>query len=119
MAWSIYATGAMRQIGMEQWWKHLKNKPLNYKIPYEGPYRWIRHPIYTSFFGMIWFTPHWSSSHLLLSITWSIYLILGANNKDARLIKNLEYQPYFKKTPASPLQLLAKVFYRGFGAKRS
>ena len=57
MAWAIYATGALRQMGVEQCLAYMRERPLSYRLPYSGPYRFMRHPIYVSFFGMIWFCP--------------------------------------------------------------
>ncbi len=101
--WAIFTAGPMKQIGMEQWWNFIKNRPIHYNIPYNGPYRFMRHPIYVAFFGMIWFTPHLSISHLILSVYWSIYLVWGAMNKDKRLLKKKEYYAYYKTTAATPM----------------
>lgn len=102
MAWAMLATGPMKQIGMEQWWKYLKEEALDYKIPYGGPYKYMRHPIYLSFFGMILFNPYYSLSHLLILFYWGIYLYWGAKQKDLRYIKNKDYKKYAESVPFIP-----------------
>ncbi len=102
IAWAMYATGPMKQIGMEQWWNYLKNKPLNNDIPYSGPYKFMRHPIYTAFFGMILFNPYYSVSHFILLVFWGYYLYWGARNKESRYMRNKEYQIYAKKVAFLP-----------------
>lgn len=105
MAWAMWATGPMKQIGMEQWWKYLKEEPLEYKIPYGGPYRYMRHPIYLSFFGMILFNPYYSISHFIILIYWGYYLYWGAIQKDQRYIKNKDYKLYAENVPFIPFLL--------------
>lgn len=102
MAWAMWATGPMKQIGMEQWWKYLKGQPLDFQIPYHGPYKYMRHPIYLSFFGMILFNPYYSLSHLIILAYWGIYLYWGAKQKDGRFIKNKDYKLYAESVPFIP-----------------
>lgn len=102
MGWAMLATGPMRQIGMDHWWRYLKNEPVSYYIPYDGPFKYMRQPIYISFFGMILFSPHFSFSHLWLLIMWSTYLYWGARNKESRLMRNNQYREYAKNVSFIP-----------------
>ena len=103
MAWSMWATGIFRQSGIEEWWQTLRGKKLNQSLLKDGPYRLCRHPIYSAFLGMIWFTAEISPERIFLIIIWTIYIYLGARWKDQRLLRNVSYASYAQATPAFPL----------------
>lgn len=128
MTWSIAATGALKHNGIEQWWNTLFDKSTRYSLLHGGPYYICRHPIYFSFLGMIWFCPKMSSSHLLLAISWSFYIVLGTFWKEQRLLTNKSYKEYAQMVSPYPLlprkefrQIvpLEEIFKKIFGEGRS
>ncbi|MFM8475193.1 MAG: hypothetical protein ACKOEO_05285, partial [Planctomycetaceae bacterium] len=48
-------------------------------------YRLLRHPVYLSFLGLIWFTPTMTFDHAVLTAVWTVYIFVGSILKDERL----------------------------------
>jgi steroid 5-alpha reductase family enzyme len=102
MAKAQYDTGALSHIGLEQPWRYIRGEKLTKTIPYQGTYSVCRHPIFFAFFGMIWFTPNMTSGHLLVSMYWSVYLVLGTLFKESHMMRNKKYRSYMEQVPAYP-----------------
>lgn len=103
MAKAMADTGALRQNGIEQWWNTLRRKPTLYPPCRAGLYKVWRHPIYVGFLGMIWVTPRMTSGHLLLALTWSLYIALGATWKEGRMLARAgDYDDYARRVPPFP-----------------
>ena len=39
-----------------------------------GAYLWMRHPVYLSFLGLIWFTPYMTIDRAVLTALWTVYI---------------------------------------------
>ena len=50
-----------------------------------GAYRWLRHPVYLCFLGLVWFTPSMTLDRTLLTGLMTAYIFLGSYLKDRRL----------------------------------
>lgn len=92
--YSLYLTGMGYQTGFLPWayWVAGRKPPLR-KFDPQGCYRWMRHPVYLSFLGLIWFTPIMTLDHALLTLVWTVYIFLGSFLKDRRLLHYIG-QPY-------------------------
>lgn len=92
--YSLWLTGLGYQTGLTPWWYWLigEKQPTRQFITH-GAFKWMRHPVYMSFLGLIWFTPHMSLDHAILTSVWTIYIYLGSYFKDRRLIRFIG-QPY-------------------------
>ena len=104
--YSLYLTGMGYQTGFTQWWYWmLKKQPPRRKFVVEGIFRWMRHPVYMSFLGLIWFTPTMSLDHALLTGIWTGYIYLGSYFKDKRLLRFIgeEYSEYATRVPGLPI----------------
>src|SRR3954471_1386512 len=56
--YSLKQTGFGYQTGWTQWLYWLRRESLpRREFVHAGIYRWMRHPAYLSFLGLIWFTP--------------------------------------------------------------
>lgn len=118
MGYSLFCTGVMKHIGTAQWIHYLKKEVTPNQIIYGGAYKWCRHPIFLAFFGMIWFTPNMTIGHLLVTLYWSVYLILGTLWKEEPLMRNKTYQEYLKRVPAYPFFPL-RPFKETFSSKNN
>jgi protein-S-isoprenylcysteine O-methyltransferase Ste14 len=95
--YSLYISGLGHQTGLTPWWYWLRRQPQpRRKFAARGAYRWLRHPIYLSFLGLIWWTPRMTWDHAVLTVVWTIYVFVGSYLKDERLAYYLgdEYRQY-------------------------
>ncbi|MCA9056886.1 MAG: hypothetical protein KDA85_00245 [Planctomycetaceae bacterium] len=102
LLYSISLTGLGYQTGWTQWsfWWRGEQMPRREFHPV-SLYRWMRHPVYLSFLGLIWFTPVMSLDHALLTGVWSVYILIGSALKDARLefFLGQSYSRYRERVP--------------------
>ncbi len=104
--YSLHLSGLTWQTGLTPWWQWVRKTPApRREFREQGLYRWFRHPIYLSFLGLIWFTPHLSLDHAMLTAVWTIYIFIGSWLKDRRLEYYLGegYREYETRVPGYPL----------------
>jgi protein-S-isoprenylcysteine O-methyltransferase Ste14 len=104
--YSLYITGMAYQTGLAQWWYWMKRQKPPARVFVEtGAYRWMRHPIYMSFLGLIWFTPNMSLDHVVLTGVWTIYIYVGSYAKDMRMLRFVgeTYREYAFRVPGLPI----------------
>ncbi len=105
LLYSLYLTGMGYQTGLTQWWHWLRRSKLPQRqFVVSGIYRWMRHPVYMSFLGLIWFTPVMTMDHAILTGVWTAYIYLGSCFKDKRLLKFVgpAYRDYATQVPGLP-----------------
>ena len=105
MLYSMSLTGLGFQTGWTPWWHWVRNRPLPPRdfVP-RGAYHWIRHPIYLSFLGLLWFTPTMTADRAVLTLVWTTYIFVGSSLKDRRLAFYLgeSYRDYQRRVPGYP-----------------
>ncbi len=76
-----------------------------------GLYRFVRHPLYTAGLVFIWLTPVMSVNRLVLYLSLTIYIIIGAYYEERKLKREFgkEYEDYQTRTP----MLIPALFRRG------
>lgn len=103
--YSLYLTGLGYQTGLTQWWYWaIQRKPPVRPFVTKGAFRWMRHPVYMSFLGLIWFTPVMTLDHVILTAIWTVYIYAGSYFKDRRLIYFIgrDYVEYGKRVSGLP-----------------
>jgi hypothetical protein len=113
--YSLYLTGLGYQTGWTPWWHWLRRRPLpQRRFEPRGAYLWLRHPVYLSFLGLIWFTPTMTADHALLTGIWTTYIFVGSWLKDRRLFFYLgdSYRNYQAAVPGYPGMLLGPLARR-------
>lgn len=109
---SLRSTGIGYQSGWTPWayWLRRQSLPLR-EFKERGAYRWLRHPVYMSFLGLIWFTPRMSADHALLTSVWTVYVFIGSVLKDRRLCYYLgdAYREYASRVPGYPGMLFGPL----------
>jgi protein-S-isoprenylcysteine O-methyltransferase Ste14 len=106
LLYSISLTGLGFQTGWTQWIYWYKGDRMPRRdFEARSVYRFMRHPIYLSFLGLIWFTPTMSVDHALLTAMWTVYIYIGSVLKDQRLLFYLgkSYAEYMRSVPGYPL----------------
>ena len=53
------------------------NTPAAFSV--RGPYRWVRHPLYSISLVIIWCGPVYTLDRLLHNFLWSIWIVIGAH----------------------------------------
>ena len=105
LIYALSLTGLGYQTGLTPWlaWLRARKLPRREFVPH-GAYRWIRHPVYLAFLGLIWFTPTMTLDRMVLAGVWSAYILAGSYLKDARLVYYLgdTYRAYQAKVPGYP-----------------
>jgi protein-S-isoprenylcysteine O-methyltransferase Ste14 len=105
LALTLRLSGFGYQTGWTQWRYWLRGQPLpNRGLVDRGVYRWMRHPVYFSFLGLIWFTPRMTLDHALLTAAWTAYVFAGSVLKDRRLAFYLgdSYREYASRVAGYP-----------------
>ena len=104
--YSLYLTGMGYQTGVLPWWCWVNGKkvPMR-KFEPTSLYRFMRHPVYLSFLGLIWFTPHMTMDHAVLTIVWTAYIYVGSYMKDKRLehFIGAPYREYESRVTGFPI----------------
>jgi protein-S-isoprenylcysteine O-methyltransferase Ste14 len=103
--YSLYLSGLGWQTGWTPWWQWVRRRPASRRTFDERSlYRWLRHPIYASFLGLIWFTPVMTLDHAVLTGVWTVYIFVGSWLKDRRLEFYLgdRYRDYEARVPGYP-----------------
>lgn len=86
LLYSISLTGLGYQTGLTQWSHWYRGVPAPRRgFQARSLYRLLRHPVYLSFLGLIWFTPVMSFDHAVLTGIWTVYIFIGSILKDERL----------------------------------
>jgi methanethiol S-methyltransferase len=88
--------------------KKMKLTPLTVN----GPYRWVRHPLYLFMILMIWSFPGLTIDRLLFNLLWSIWLVIATNLEERDLVSDFgeQYRKYQAKVPMLiPYRIIGKT----------
>lgn len=112
LLYSISLTGFGYQTGWTPWWHWVRRRPIPPR-PFapRSVYRYLRHPVYLSFLGLVWFTPVMTADRAVLTAIWTAYLFVGSYLKDERLAYYLgdRYRAYQAEVPGYPGMLLGPL----------
>jgi protein-S-isoprenylcysteine O-methyltransferase Ste14 len=104
--YSLALTGLGYQNGWTPfyYWLRRQQAPRREFNP-RGAYKLIRHPVYLSFLGLVWFTPRMTLDHAALTAIWTAYIFYGSFLKDRRLQHYIgqPYRKYSSQVPGYPL----------------
>ena len=110
--YSLSLTGLGYQTGFTPWWSWLRGqKPPRRGFEPRGVYRWMRHPTYLCFLGLIWLHPVATLDRAVLLFVWTLYVFVGSALKDRRLAfyVGAPYLEYQSRVPGYPLMLLGPL----------
>lgn len=106
LTYSLWLTGFGFQTGFSTWWAWtLGRKSPRRSFSPQGAYKILRHPVYLSFMGLIWFNPAMTIDRLTLALLWTTHLFVGSYLKDRRLEHYIgePYRQYQVQVPGYPL----------------
>jgi protein-S-isoprenylcysteine O-methyltransferase Ste14 len=66
-----------------------------------GPYRWVRHPLYSAILILFWTNPLMTSDRLLFNVLWTAWMIMGTVLEERDLVREFGevYTEYKRKVP--------------------
>lgn len=106
LLYSLWLSGMGYQTGLLPWlyWVRGVKSPRR-EMNSSGAYRIMRHPVYLSFLGLIWFTPLMTWDHAILTAAWTVYIYVGSYMKDRRLLHYVgqPYREYAQRVPGFPV----------------
>jgi protein-S-isoprenylcysteine O-methyltransferase Ste14 len=81
---------------------HLRGRPVQ-SAPFsvDGPFRWVRHPLYACILALLWIRPEMMADGLLLSILWSGWMVAGTVLEERDLVADFGdvYRRYQQQVP--------------------
>lgn len=89
-------------FGLKQVYLNLIGRPAPQDVFMEKYlYKYIRHPIQLGTLIVLWATPQMSYSHLMLSVTFTIYVFVGLHYEERDLLRTFgeKYRAYQKRIP--------------------
>jgi protein-S-isoprenylcysteine O-methyltransferase Ste14 len=104
--YSLHLGGLGWQTGLTPWLAWVRGVPVpRREFEIRSLYRWLRHPIYLSFLGLIWFNPRLTLDRVVLLTVWTGYILVGSWLKDLRLLRFIgePYRQYMAQVPGYPL----------------
>lgn len=116
LLYSLSLNGFGYQTGFTPWWHWVRRLPLpRREFNPRGAYLLLRHPVYLSFMGLLWFTPDMTIDRAVLTGLWTIYIFIGSHLKDLRLLYYVgdSYRQYQARVPGYP-----GIFFGPLGRRR-
>ena len=102
MAWGVRALGAFDAFGVRPLMAEARGMELpDAPLAIRGPYRWVRHPLYTCVLLLLWSCPDLSADRLLLNVVWSAWVVLGTLLEERDLVQRFgaPYAKYQREVP--------------------
>jgi protein-S-isoprenylcysteine O-methyltransferase Ste14 len=67
----------------------------------QGPYRYVRHPLYLFMLLLIWSAPRLSTDQLLFDVLWTAWIVVGTKLEERDLLADFgqTYRQYQKSVP--------------------
>jgi protein-S-isoprenylcysteine O-methyltransferase Ste14 len=105
LTYSLWLTGFGYQTGLTPWWNWVRGRrPAPRRFDPRGAYRYLRHPVYLSFLGLVWFNPVMTLDRAVLALIWTAHIFVGSHLKDRRLARLVgePYRKYQERVPGYP-----------------
>ncbi len=102
LALSFYALRSFDPLGISPVRAHLrarKHQPGQFVL--RGPYRWVRHPLYSCTLVLFWASPDVTADRLLLNLLWTAWICIGTLLEEHDLAREFGdiYRQYQKTVP--------------------
>ncbi len=102
LVWGVRAFGSFDAFGLDPILNHLRGthtSPLPLTV--RGPYRWVRHPLYSFMILLIWSSPHITVDRLLFNALWTGWVVVGTVLEERDLVADFgdAYRDYQRRVP--------------------
>ncbi len=99
---TAYTLRPFDMLGIRPIWLHLHgDAPRSMPFVVRGPYRWVRHPLYSCVLLLFWSYPDVSADRLLLNVLWTAWICVGARLEERDLVADFgdRYREYQRRVP--------------------
>jgi protein-S-isoprenylcysteine O-methyltransferase Ste14 len=100
--WAVQSLGSFDPFGLRPALGRLReSEPPTAPLVIGGPYRWVRHPIYSSLIVAIWACPLVTMDRLVFNVLWTAWMVAGAWLEDRDLAAEFgeSYRRYQDRVP--------------------
>lgn len=101
-AWGVYALRSFDSSGAKTLLNHAAGRqPESPPLTIQGPYQYVRHPMYLISLILIWSCPDISADRFLFNLLWSGWIVLGTTLEEKDLVEDSgdDYRKYQKTVP--------------------
>jgi protein-S-isoprenylcysteine O-methyltransferase Ste14 len=102
ICWGMWALRSIDMFGLDPILKNLRSKPSPPSpLRIQGPYRWVRHPLYLLMIVLFWSYPSLTADRLLFNILWTIWVVIGTILEERDLVDDFgdAYRDYQTNVP--------------------
>jgi protein-S-isoprenylcysteine O-methyltransferase Ste14 len=100
--WAVHALRSFDTFGLEPIWAHRRGaEPRTLPLAIRGPYRWVRHPLYSLFLVFLWTCPDVTADRVLFNALFAAWLVLGSILEERDLVRSFgePYRAYQRRVP--------------------
>ena len=100
--WAFHSLNTFDPLGLNVLLCYLSGENLPHThIHYNGPYGWVRHPLYFFILLMIWAYPYLTADRLLFNVMFTLWISIGTVLEERDLVADFGnvYQDYQNKVP--------------------
>ncbi len=103
-AWAVRSLGSFDALGLDALLagRRAGERPTpTGALIIRGPYRLVRHPLYTAALVYLWACPHCTADRLLLALLWTVWMVAGARWEERDLVERFgePYRAYQRAVP--------------------
>lgn len=101
-AFSAYTLRSFDPFGLAPIRAYLRGSPERPStFVVRGPYRWVRHPLYSCVLVLMWSCSDLTADRLLFNILWTVWICAGTTLEEADLLAEFgeAYRDYRQKVP--------------------
>lgn len=102
IVWGVRALRSFDPFGVRPVIASLRRRELKeLPLAVRGPYRWVRHPLYTCILLLLWCFPDLSADRLLFNVVLTIWVVLGSVLEERDLVSRFgeQYREYRRDVP--------------------
>jgi protein-S-isoprenylcysteine O-methyltransferase Ste14 len=100
--WAVRSLGSFDTFGIEPIRAHIRGTELRtMPLAIRGPYRWVRHPLYSLFLVLLWACPDVTADRLLFNTLFTVWIVLGSVLEERDLVRQFgePYRGYQRQVP--------------------
>jgi protein-S-isoprenylcysteine O-methyltransferase Ste14 len=101
-AWGMFSLRPFDPFGVAPLTAHLRGRAaIPTGLVVRGPYRWVRHPLYSCFIALLWLHPDPTIDILFCNTLWTFWIVLGTVLEERDMVTDFgdSYSRYQREVP--------------------